>query len=356
MKTIFNKGLTGIEEMQEYCSQISGRTEFKDIKPDVISAQEEVAKYIGSEMVLKAIAHYSSSNFRKEQDPDTKLDTLAELVQNAVALLAYRDFAKTNDVAHTPTGRKARSDKDHEEVNLRLIDADDLALLQKGLKAIDRLIKYIDVEQFQEWTNSQPYKSTRELLLWNAELFDSYFPIDANRRIFILIAPMIRKVQIDRIKPRLGSELYASMLAKVQAKMMDTLDSSTGSETESSGSGSGSSTSSETEWTDDDQYLYDLIGYPIAELAISEAYTKLPIQLFPEAMAKQFWSAGNGAAALSLLEKSAKDIERSGLASLQRLENELTIRQAQDSGTEITEDTIVDIVDRMDAGNKYARV
>lgn len=352
MKTIFNKeGINGIEEMQEYCPQISGRTDFNEIKPDVAAAQEEVAKYVGSEIVLKAIKHYSGDNFRKEENTDVKLDTLVELVQNAVSLLAYRDFAKTNDVTHTPTGRKARSDKDHEEVNLRLIDADDLALLQKGLKAIDRLIKYIDVEKFDEWTNSQPYKSTRELLLWNAELFDRYFPIDANRRIFILIAPMVRKVQIDRIKPRLGSELYASMLEKVQAKIMDTLDAS-----ESSGSGSGSSTGSEAKWTDEDQYLYDLICYPIAELAISEAYTKLPIQLFPEAMAKQFWSAGNGAAALSLIEKSVKDIERNGLDSLERLENELSIRKAQDSGTEITDDTIVDIVDRMDAGNKFARV
>ena len=86
MKTIFNKeGLNGIEEMQEYCPQISGRTDFNEIKPDVAAAQEEVAKYVGSEIVLKAIKHYSGDNFRKEENTDVKLDTLVELVQIAVS-------------------------------------------------------------------------------------------------------------------------------------------------------------------------------------------------------------------------------------------------------------------------------
>lgn len=348
MDIIFDKASDGITEMSEYFSQISGRLEFNEIKPDVINAQEEVAKYVGSAIVKKAIDHYISEAYNDEHSEYKKLNTLVELVQSAVTIQAYRDFAKNNDVTHTSTGRKARLDKDHEEVNQRLIDTDDLALLQKALKAIDRLIKFIDNEKFPEWTSSTQYKSTRELFLWNAELFDSYFPIEASRRIFILIAPMIRKVQIDRIKSRLGNELYASMLTKVKDRIMDSLDT-----TEESGSGSGSSTG---EWTDDDQYLYDLICYAIAELAIAEAYIKLPIQLFPESMAKQFWSAGNGAAALSLVEKSAKEIEVKGIESLKRLENELERRQAQQSEIPITDDSIVDIVDRMNSGNAFVRV
>ena len=349
METIFNKSNSGVDEIRKYFSQISGTIDYDEINPDVVTAQDEVARYLGAEMVQKAITHYRSENYQATEPTAEfkKLDMLVELTQNAVALWAYRDFARNKDVTHTGTGRVARMDKDQDEVNLRLIDADDLALLQKALKAMDRLIRFVDNEQFEEWKNSVQYKETRELLIWNADLFDKYYPIERNRRVFLLLVPMIRKVQIDRIQSRLGSELYAELLAKVKTLASDSLDSS-----ESSGSGSGAGLSSE------DQYLYDLVCYPITEFAMAEAYLKLPVQLFTESMAKQFWNAGNGSAALTMLEKMSAEIESKGKESLARLETELELRAAKATvpPTAITDDTIVDIADRMDAGNMFARV
>lgn len=349
METIFNKNSSGVDEMRKYFSQISGTIDYDEINPDVVTAQDEVARYLGAEMVQKAIAHYQSSDYNKEEPTadQKKLNTLVELTQNAVTLWAYRDFAKNKDVTHTGTGRVARMDKDQDEVNLRLIDADDLALLQKALKAMDRLIRFVDNEQFEEWKNSVQYKETRELLIWNADLFDKYYPIERNRRVFLLLVPMIRKAQIDRIYTRLGSDLFTDLMGKVKALASDSLDSA-----ETSGSGSGAGLSNE------DQYLYDLVCYPITEFAMAEAYLKLPVQLFPESMARQFWNAGNGSAALTMREKLVQDIERKAAESLARLEAELESRAAKatDPPTAITDDTIVDIADRMDAGNLFARV
>ena len=50
------------------------------------------------------------------------------------------------------------------------------------------------------------------------------------------------------------------------------------------------------------------------------------------------------------------ELENKGIESLQRLENELEKRAAATAGTEITDVTIVDIADRMDAANLYCRV
>jgi hypothetical protein len=342
MKAIFEKVAgTGVDEMKNYFAQIPGMVGFGQLRPDVMVAQDELTKFVGEAIVNRAIDHYHSDNYESENpaEPEASgdgssgptnkvLDELVHKVQDVVTLFAYRDYALNADATHSATGRVSRNDHDSDTLNLKLIDADDQALQRKGQRALERLIKFIDKEQFEEWTGSVVYSQTRELFLWNAELFDRYFPIEKNTRLYLLLVPMIRKAQVDHIVPRLTSDVYADLMDKVKA---DTIEDPA------------------------DLFLYDLICYPIAEMAMSEAYLKLPLQLFPEKMA-QLWGPGNGASALVLREKMVADIEKKGLQSLQKLENEIEKRAAAEAGTEITDETIVDIVDRMDAGNLYARV
>lgn len=340
MKLIFGKnGVKEVTELQTYFSRIPGTLDLSDLRADIITAQEEVATYVGQGIVNKAIMRYMDDGFiglddqwnedSGSGDETTVLNELVYRVQSVVTLFAYRDFARNNDATHTATGRISRSDKDSDVLNLKLIEADDQGLHRKGLKALDRLIRYIQEKQFEEWTTSEVYKQATDLLLWNAELLDRYFPIERNHRVYLMLVPMLRKVQIDFIKPRVGAELFATILGQVKDGIL-------------------------TE--EEDLFIYDLMCYPLAELAISEGFMKLPVQLFPENMMQQFWGPGNGASALVLREKLIKDIENKGFESLQRLENELEKRTDTSEGTVITDETIIDIADRMDAANLYCRV
>ncbi|HAH24964.1 MAG TPA: hypothetical protein DCL77_14620 [Prolixibacteraceae bacterium] len=347
MKIIFNKtGEEGIKEMQGFFSKIPGTIDFADFTSDIIVAQEEVAKYIGDALLEKAITQYhlpepapeasgsgDGSDVEASGSGDgSSVEDVAELIsriQMAVTLMAYRDYAQNSDATHTGTGRVSRSDKDSDALNLKLIEQDDLALQRKGLKAMDRLIKFVDDKKFSEWVSSEAYKESRELLIWNADIYERYFPIERNRRVFLMLMPMIRKVQLDHILPRLGATAYQALLTKVKSNVISEAA---------------------------DRQLYDLVCYPIAELALSEAFIKFPTQLFPENMTRQFWNAGNGAAALVLREKLIKDIEDQGMKSLVNLETELAKRAAVTSGEAITEVSIVDIAERMDASNLFARV
>ena len=344
MRIIFGKdGVKRIEEMQLYFSQIPGTLDLTDLRADILTAQEEVATYVGEAIVNKAIVQYYSDSFYPQDSEQTgsessgsgsgssveELNELVYRVQSAVTLMAYRDFAKNNDATHTSTGRTSRSDKDSDVLNLRLIEADDQALQRKSLKALDRLIKYINEQEYEEWTSSPVYRQTMDLLLWNADMLDKYFPIERNHRVFLMLAPMLRKVQIDHIIPRVGSEVFTDILTKVRANNL----------TETA-----------------DIFLNDLMCYPLSEMAISEGFLKLPVQLFPENMMQQFWGPGNGASALVLRERLVKDIEQRGNISLQRLENEIEKRAAALAEVPITDVTIIDIADRMDATFLYARV
>jgi hypothetical protein len=341
MKLIFGKdGVRGVEELQLYFSHIPGTIELIDLRADIVTAQEEVITYVGESILAKAISHYYSNDFTVQDsevagessgsgNTESDLNELVYRVQSAVALMAYRDFAKNNDATHTATGRISRSDKDSDVLNMRLIEADDQALQRKVLKAMDRLIKYINEKAYTEWTSSAAYKQAMDLLIWNADVLDRYFPIEKNHRVFLMLATMIRKVQIDHIIPRVGSEVFSAILGKARTGTLTLAE---------------------------DTYLYDLMCYPLAEMAISEGFMKLPVQLFPENMMQQFWGPGNGASALVLREKMIKDIEDRGYESLKRLEAELEKREAAATETPITDETITDIADRMDAANVFARV
>lgn len=330
MNLIFNKeGRDGIDEMRKYFAQIHGSLLFSQVQIDVEVAQEELAKHVSTSVITKAITHYQSALFEKEDanDEEKQLDEFVYRVQHAVTLFAYKEFASNNDATHTTTGRVSRSDKDSDEFNLRLIQQDDNALFKKSYRAIDRLIKYIDDISLSEWLASDQYKRTKDVLLWNADLFDEFYAIDKSRYMFQLLLPVIRTVQLQYITSRLGTDVFEALLAKV--KVNDLSDT-------------------------DDATLFRLCAAAITNLSMAIAYQKHPIELFPESLGKQLWSAGNGAAAISIRSKLSADLFALGKNDLEALDAELLQREAGDET--VADDAVVDIHIRASEDNKYMRV
>lgn len=347
---IFNKSDNGIEEMQQYFSHISGMLEFVDMQNDILLAQEELYKYVGKNVITRALNHYNSDDYHSVVDEDASgsageeaaliqlNDGLVEHVQMAVCFLGYREYALNNDATHTKTGRVSRMDKDQDEVNTQLIDRDDRALLRKAHKAIDRLIGYIDENQLEEWIASEIYKTCRELIIWNADIFERYHPIERDRRLFLLLVPMLRRIQVNEIAPTIGTERMAQLMAYIKAK-----DTSA----EASGSGGDS---------EEMELLADKASFPLAYKALAAAYKELPVALFPESMARQFWNAGNGIAFVTLRDNVINAIAAEGREQMRSLMFHLDSMDAQDEGSEITDDTITTIAERMDDTNKFVRV
>jgi hypothetical protein len=344
----------GIEEMQQYFSHIPGTLEFSEMEADIIMAQEELEKYVGEEVIEAAINHYRSEAFERGLDEsyvyadeeesgsgsgsesgrtlretDLLYDELVYKTQMAVTLMGYREYALNNDATHTKTGRMARMDKETDEWTEKLIDRDDWALQRKIQRAIDRLTKFVDDEQFTEWVNSETYNNTRELLIWNAECFQKFHPIEYSQRLYMLMLPMIRSVQEEYIVPALGTERFNELLAIVQANTL----------TETA-----------------DKLLYSMCGYPICYMALGKAYKELPVQLFPENMSKNFWSAGNGAAFIALRDKMSDATWKEGQRKFQVLLTHIETLVADETDTPITDDTITTIAERMEATNKFVRV
>ena len=346
MKIIFGEYGSGIEELQQYFSHIPGTIRFDEMKADLLLAQEELEKYVGKLVIDETIDHYLSGNYRLPLPAEdeasgsgsgedfTVRNGLVDHVQMAVALIGYREYALNNDATHTKTGRMARMDKESDEWTEKLIDRDDFALQRKIQRAIDRLIKYVDDNQLESWTNSALYTETRELLLWNADIFHRFHPIEYSRRLYMLLVPMIRSVQRDMVEPVIGAELWEELMERMKAGTLK---------------GEGEQK--------DLRPLYDKAGYAIAYLAMSQGYSDLPIQLFPETMSRHFWSAGSGSAFVTFRQRLIDGLKADGLKKITLLENYINAEAAKDAGEEVTDEVLTrSVPDRMDAGNKFVRV
>lgn len=344
-----------VEELQRYFSHIPGTIDFNELKADIELAQEELIKYAGAAVIEKAVEHYRSDSFKKGLDEsevypdeaegsgsgsesgsglslretDLLYDELVYRVQRAVTLMGYREFALNNDATHTKTGRMARMDRETDEWTDKLIDRDDWALQRKIQRAIDLLLKFVDENQLTEWVDSAVYKETRELLIWNAECFQKFHPIDYSQRLYMLMLPMIRSIQEEYVEPALGTERFSTLLSTVQSNV---------------------------EMDDDTRKLYNMCGYPICYMALGKAYKELPVQIFPESMSKGFWSAGNGAAFIALRDKMSDATWKEGQRKFQLLLMHIESLVAEETETPITDDEITTIAERMDETNKFVRV
>ena len=250
--------------MMKYFSGIPGTVDFREMLPDIEVAHDDVAEYVGQGIIDIAISHYKSDNYELlnagEVDEESgsgsgsdllysDYDELVYRLQAVITLRSYRDYALNRDATHSSTGRVSRNDKDRDTINLKLIEVDDAALQKKAQRALDRLIKFINQKKFKEWVESDVYSKTRDLLLWNTELFDEFYPIDKNPRVYLMLVPMIRKAQYDLLLSRVGADFFDEFLKKVKAgKLSDKSDI----------------------------LLFSLMGWPVAEMAMAEAIVKLP--------------------------------------------------------------------------------
>lgn len=354
-RLIFGKNNAGIAEFQKYFSHIPGTINAAELNNDILLAQEELHKYVGKDVVEEALDHYYGDDFEvlltvNEDESGSGVLTAEEVaalqlkdnlvyhVQMAVCLIGYREYALNNDATHTKTGRMARMDKENDTFTERLIDRDDIALLRKSQKAIERLIKFIDDNRLSSWITSNLYKETRDLILWNSDTFQRFYPIEYSYRLFMLLVPMIRSAQREFIAPVLGSERMAALMDRVKNNTINGDDS-----------GSGATSASMLE-------LYDYVGYVIAYFAIAAGYRDLPIQIFPENMSRQFWNAGNGLAFTGLRDKIIDSLQKEAQRKLQVLLAYVDKITAEETNTPITDDTITTIAERMSTTNKFARV
>lgn len=196
---IFNLNKQGAAELRRMTGNYYVGNDFSAIEMDIEDATDELIQVIG-----RAVYDKAENAYLKGEGNDQV--RLVQLVQRPIALLATLHYFQRNDVSHEDSGRKVKlssdgTDKIPWEWQL---DRDDSIHLQAYYSAVERLIRWLNESKDADWQKSDAYRNAAGLLIRSGREFDSYFPISQSERMYILLLPFLREVQIATVAPSYG--------------------------------------------------------------------------------------------------------------------------------------------------------
>lgn len=217
---IFNRDSNGAEELHLITGNYYASNDFLLIEQDIRDATDDVARTIGRPLMEKVDKAYNSIS--SEDLPDA--DTLIPLVQRPVALLACVRFFRRNDVSHEDSGRKVKvSTDDSEKIPWEWqLDRDDEVHMEQYYRSMERLIAYLNDTKNKDWLETESVKLAGTLIIRDADAFERYFPIQSSARLYLLLVPFIREVQIRAIRPAYGAEKWPELLKDASVPETDT--------------------------------------------------------------------------------------------------------------------------------------
>lgn len=278
---LFNKLNNGAEELQQRTGSYFANNDYDRIATDVMLAEEDMAKLVGADVMLRAAAHYNSNAFEKDSPTadEAKNDKLVRLLQIPIAYNATFAYYQSNLVSHKDTGRKVSVDNENEKMAWEwMLDRDDEAQIRKANKTTDMLISWLELQQIAEWMNSDNRRAIRSLFVNTELIFQDAYPIDASPRFFYTVLPFNREVQTITIRKALGDkyqellDYYISLVASAEG---------------SGSAGGGIPPAPEAALL---EQLLPLVQKTIPLLTMAMAVKRLSLQVLPEGVVQQYKS------------------------------------------------------------------
>lgn len=255
MKLLFANTSAASTELKKLLGFIDADLKFENIKPDIITATNELIKLIGENMYNSVVGYYESESSTEEQKHHLYL------TQYPIAINAYMLYAPNNDISHTSNGRKMRSDNNEKNAFEWMIDRDNEALEKRLYRALDDLLIYMD-SSVTGWKNTDAYKKVKRLFVNTAADFDEYFMINS-RLTLMKLEPGLRQCEQREILPRVGKVKFEALKAAVY-------------------SGTGI--------PEEDQQLFSLIQEACVYYSLAWAMRRLSVNIFPQGVLQAYTS------------------------------------------------------------------
>jgi hypothetical protein len=356
---IFNKNSAGAAELKALLGFIYKSNKFDNLISYIGFAERDIRKVIGDAVFDCAEAHYQSDHYKApvpEVDPEAVppaeppeehpeyliLDDLVAAIQLPVALHAYRRYAVQNDLGHSDSGRFITVTEEQKPAFEWMINKSDMSLLDLAHEATDLLLEFLDkhIDDHIEtdppeedptmiipWGTSPEFAIYRELFI-SKDQFNNEFYIDGSRRIFLAIAPYIKKIQTGEILACIGKDEYDGIAEAI-------LDDDV---------------------SEDQEKILVYVRPALAFLALSRAVIRLSIEVLPNGLFSNFVTGTiNSKSAASIPDRVqvSQSLYRQGTEELMKLQEYLGRLTVEAAGETYTP---VDLTERIDHHLKYVRL
>lgn len=231
------------------------------IKPDLMSATRTLIKTIGS-ITYKALI---TNNLKADTEP-TKDKTLDFFAKYAVSTAAYALYAPSNDLGHTPSGRKMRTSDDTKTPFEWMMARDDDNLEKRSFRALDDLLNYMD-SHLEEWKESEEFKKVNKLFVRTVDDFDRTYQL-GSRLLLLKLQSGMSSCEKREIIPRIGKDVFNDLKTRFIYFATTILEAQ--------------EEPTEEPLTDEELLLIELIQDACVYYALSWGLPRLQLNLFPE--------------------------------------------------------------------------
>lgn len=306
---IFNKSTNGASEAKALLGFIYKSNEFNNLITYITIAERDIKRIIGPEVFKLADDHYHSDDYQSGETQTAQqvlLDELVRLIQLPVLLHAYRRYAPLNDLSHSESGRQITVTDDKKPAFEWMLERDNKSLLDLAHEATDILLEFLDeqvpipyvpteLEPTGEdtensievtWRSSATFAAQKDLFINSAREFDSIFPINASRRLYLALVPFIREVETRFIREMITKDRYDTIRELIKDNDLGAVGH------------------------EEEMEIHTLAKVPIALLTVSVALKRLSVELLPDSVVQSF-------AAMDVKQtKTANTADRVGVSAL----------------------------------------
>lgn len=208
MKLLFNKpGADFSKEFKDALGFVDADFKFQKMAPDLRNATREIAQFLGNTTYLELVATYEGT-----VDYESPAGQMLQFAQNAIANLAYRHFAPSNDLQHGVNGRKMLTSEDSKTPFEWMMAESNDELERRSFRAMDNLINLLD-ESSNTWKASENYKTTHRLFVRSVAEFNQFYTINSP---YLLekLSPGITIAEKRLILPRIGKTVFDELKTK----------------------------------------------------------------------------------------------------------------------------------------------
>lgn len=248
MKLLFNKDSNGNAELKLLLGHLDADYKFVNLQTDIEHATLDLIKLIGQTTYDKIVSFYDATTATENEDD------LIKKAQLPIVAFAELAFASNNDINTSNNGRKIDLGTDQEKPFEWQIARAESNSRRRGYKSLDVLIDTLDNYGLAEWDNSDEYKISKEFFIFTTDQMQKIFQIDNSRQLYMRLLQYMEDPEQDEILPMIGETRFAALkVAIVDDNLLDA-----------------------------DKTLLKKIQKPIGFRALENAFTVLPVEMFPD--------------------------------------------------------------------------
>lgn len=212
-----------IDEFREF-QPFASTADFDKLKPFIRNAERDfIRPAIGKELYIEISAAYKN----KATVALTAIqESLLEQIRVPLSNFSFAAYIPWGQVQIESAGIRIDTTSEKKTAFRWQIEQLAESATEQGYTGIEDLLEFLDDEQlsFPTYTASAAFKLSKQFFINSAKAFDQKVKINRSRWLYQQMVPIMEDVELSRIRPLMGKELFEELKAQILDETLTALN------------------------------------------------------------------------------------------------------------------------------------